>query len=201
MNKRSVYWILIMILSQNFVFAQQESNILGRIGIEANFSDLIMDWGEKIGVSVLILFVFWVLAIVIRKIILKAGNATGIDSSVVNLLARMANVGLWIVGIVTALGTVGINVSAIVASLGLTGFAVGFALKDSISNLLSGVLILIYRPFRVGQWISVKSFEGFVMAIDLRYTSLEQGDERILVPNSLLFTNPISIRTKSETGN
>tara|TARA_Y100000766_G_scaffold284285_1_gene302305 strand:+ start:2527 stop:3132 length:606 start_codon:yes stop_codon:yes gene_type:complete len=201
MNKRSVYWILIMILSQNFVFAQQESNILGRIGIEANFSDLIMDWGEKIGVSVLILFVFWVLAIVIRKIIRKAGNATGIDSSVVNLLARMANVGLWIVGIVTALGTVGINVSAIVASLGLTGFAVGFALKDSISNLLSGVLILIYRPFRVGQWISVKSFEGFVMAIDLRYTSLEQGDERILVPNSLLFTNPISIRTKSETGN
>ena len=190
-----------MILSQNFVFAQQESNILGRIGIEANFSDLIMDWGEKIGVSVLILFVFWVLAILIRKIIRKAGNATGIDSSVVNLLARMANVGLWIVGIVTALGTVGINVSAIVASLGLTGFAVGFALKDSISNLLSGVLILIYRPFRVGQWISVKSFEGFVMAIDLRYTSLEQGDERILVPNSLLFTNPISIRTKSETGN
>ena len=201
MNKRSVYWILIMILSQNFVFAQQEPNILGRIGIEANFSDLIMDWVEKIGVSVLILFVFWVLAIVIRKIIRKAGNATGIDSSVVNLLARMANVGLWIVGIVTALGTVGINVSAIVASLGLTGFAVGFALKDSISNLLSGVLILIYRPFRVGQWISVKSFEGFVMAIDLRYTSLEQGDERILVPNSLLFTNPISIRTKSETGN
>jgi len=201
MNKRSVYWILIMILSQNFVFAQQETNILDRIGIEANFSDLIMDWVEKIGVSVLILFVFWVLAIVIRKIIRKAGNATGIDSSVVNLLARMANVGLWIVGIVTALGTVGINVSAIVASLGLTGFAVGFALKDSISNLLSGVLILIYRPFRVGQWISVKSFEGFVMAIDLRYTSLEQGDERILVPNSLLFTNPISIRTKSETGN
>jgi small-conductance mechanosensitive channel len=113
----------------------------------------------------------------------------------------VANVGLWIVGLVTALGTVGINVSAIVASLGLTGFAVGFALKDSISNLLSGVLILIYRPFRVGQWISVKSFEGFVMSIDLRYTSLEQGDEKILVPNSLLFTNPISIRSKSETGN
>ncbi|MDP6893615.1 MAG: mechanosensitive ion channel [Verrucomicrobiota bacterium] len=190
-----------MALSPNFAFAQQETNVLGRLGIEADFSGLVMDWAEKIGVSVLILIVFWILAIVVRKIIRKAGNATGIDSSVVNLLARVANVGLWIVGLVTALGTVGINVSAIVASLGLTGFAVGFALKDSISNLLSGVLILIYRPFRVGQWISVKSFEGFVMAIDLRYTSLEQGDEKILVPNSLLFTNPISIRSKSETGN
>tara|TARA_B100001741_G_scaffold49136_2_gene37047 strand:+ start:2498 stop:3097 length:600 start_codon:yes stop_codon:yes gene_type:complete len=198
MNKRSIWWILIMALSPNFVFAQQETNVLGRFGIEANFSGLVMDWAQKIGVSLLILIGFWILAIVVRKVIRKAGNATGIDSSVVNLLARVANVVLWIVGLVTALGTVGINVSAIVASLGLTGFAVGFALKDSISNLLSGVLILIYRPFRVGQWISVKSFEGFVMAIDLRYTSLEKGDEKVLVPNSLLFTNPISIRSKSE---
>tara|TARA_B100000530_G_scaffold328856_1_gene270120 strand:+ start:569 stop:1168 length:600 start_codon:yes stop_codon:yes gene_type:complete len=198
MNKRSIWWILIMALSPNFVFAQQETNVLERFGIEANFSGLVMDWVQKIGVSLLILIGFWILAIIVRKIIRKAGNATGIDSSVVNLLARVANVVLWIVGLVTALGTVGINVSAIVASLGLTGFAVGFALKDSISNLLSGVLILIYRPFRVGQWISVKSFEGFVMAIDLRYTSLEKGDEKVLVPNSLLFTNPISIRSKSE---
>ena len=47
----------------------------------------------------------------------------------------------------------------------------------------------------------MKSFEGFVMAIDLRYTTLEQGEEKILVPNSLLFTNPISIRAKSESVN
>ena len=149
----------------------------------------------------MILLGFWILAIVIRKIIRKAGGATGIDASVVNLLARVANVVIWIMGLVTALGTVGIDVSAIVASLGLTGFAVGFALKDSISNLLSGVLILIYRPFRVGQWINVKSFEGNVTAIDLRYTTLEKDDEKILVPNSLLFTNPINIRSKSEPEN
>ncbi|MBK27657.1 MAG: mechanosensitive ion channel [Verrucomicrobiales bacterium] len=190
-----------MFLFPNFVFAQQETNVLERIGIESDLSGLVADWSQKIALSLLILIGFWILAIVIRKIIRKAGTATGIDSSVVNLLARIANVVLWVIGLVTALGTVGINVSAIVASLGLTGFAVGFALKDSISNLLSGVLILIYRPFRVGQWISVKSFEGFVMAIDLRYTTLEQGEEKILVPNSLLFTNPISIRAKSESVN
>ena len=191
-----------MAFSPSFVLAQQETNALERFGIDADsVLPNLGDWAEKIAVSVLVLFVFWIIAIIVRKIIRKAGAATGIDSSVVNLLARVANVGLWLVGLVTALGTVGINVSAIVASLGLTGFAVGFALKDSISNLLSGVLILIYRPFRVGQWISVKSFEGFVMAIDLRYTSLEQGDEKILVPNSLLFTNPISIRSNPEKEN
>ena len=87
------------------------------------------------------------------------------------------------------------------ASLGLTGFAVGFALKDSISNLLSGVLILIHRPFSVGDTIKVKTFEGLVSAIDLRYTQLERDGEKILVPNSLLFTNPISIQSGSANEN
>jgi small conductance mechanosensitive channel len=123
--------------------------------------------------------------------------AASINSSVINLLARSANVVLLVIGFVTALGTLGIDVSAIVASLGLTGFALGFALKDSISNLLSGVLILIYRPFVVGDTIMVKSFEGRVSTIDLRYTRLELDGDKILVPNSLLFSNPISIKSGS----
>ena len=151
------------------------------------------EWMPRIGSALLVLFVFWLLAVVARKVVRKAGAAAGIDSSVINLLARSAYIVLMVVGLVTALGTLGIDVSAIVASLGLTGFAVGFALKDSISNLLSGVLILIHQPFNVGDSIKVKTFEGLVTAIDLRYTRLEQDGEKILVPNSLLFTNPISI--------
>ena len=158
---------------------------------------LLVDWSQKIGVSLLILIVFWVLAAMARKVVRKAGATAGIDSSVINLLARSAHVVLIAVGLVTALGTLGLDVSAIVASLGLTGFAVSFALKDSISNLLSGMLILIYRPFKVGDTIKVKSFEGRVSTIDLRYTRLERDGEKILVPNSLLFTNPISILSGS----
>ena len=198
---RSKCWLLIFVLLPNNSFAQAVANEVEQIGGELDWSRLAIDWSQKIGLALLILLGFWILAIVIRKIIRKAGGATGIDASVVNLLARVANVVIWIIGLVTALGTVGIDISAIVASLGLTGFAMGFALKDSISNLLSGVLILIYRPFRVGQWINVKSFEGNVTAIDLRYTTLEKDDEKILVPNSLLFTNPINIRSKSEPEN
>ena len=151
------------------------------------------DWLPRVGSALLVLFVFWLLAVVARKVVRKAGVAAGIDSSVINLLARSAHIVLMVVGLATSLGTLGIDVSAIVASLGLTGFAVGFALKDSISNLLSGVLILIHQPFNVGDSIKVKTFEGLVTAIDLRYTRLERDGEKILVPNSLLFTNPISI--------
>ena len=115
------------------------------------------DWVPKVGSALLILFVFWLLAVVTRKVVRKGGVAAGIDSSVINLLARSAHVLLLVIGLVTTLGTLGIDVSAIVASLGLTGFAVGFALKDSISNLLSGVLILIHRPFKVGDTIKIKT--------------------------------------------
>jgi small conductance mechanosensitive channel len=84
-----------------------------------------------------------------------------------------------------------VNVSALIAGLGLTGFALGFALKDAVSNLLAGLLILIYKPFRMGDHISVTGLEGEVVNIDLRYTTLQAGQKTFLIPNSNLFTNPI----------
>ena len=85
------------------------------------------EWLPRIGFALLVLFVFWLLAVVARKVIRKAGAVESIDASVINLLARAAYIVLLVVGLVTSLGTLSIDVSAIVASLGLTGFAVGFA--------------------------------------------------------------------------
>ena len=96
----------------------------------------------------------------------------------------------------TALGTVGINVSALVAGLGLTGFAVGFAFKDTLSNILSGVLILLYRPFIIGDKIKIADFEGEVISIDLRYTTLNAETGRVLIPNSKCFTDPVTVLKK-----
>jgi len=109
------------------------------------------------------------------------------------LFVRTSSITLLIFAFVTALGTLGINVSAIVAGLGLTGFALGFALKDTVSNLLSGVLILLYQPFKIGSAIKVSGYEGDVVSIDLRYTELNSEGNRILIPNSKLFTDPITV--------
>jgi small-conductance mechanosensitive channel len=84
----------------------------------------------------------------------------------------------------------GTNVSALVASLGLTGFALGFALR-ALSNLLAGILILVYCTLKIDDKIAVAGFEGTVMKIDLGYTTLQAEDARVLIPNSTLFTNPI----------
>ncbi|MEO1993831.1 MAG: mechanosensitive ion channel domain-containing protein, partial [Planctomycetaceae bacterium] len=99
-------------------------------------------------------------------------------------------------GAVTALGTIGVDVGALIAALGLTGFAIGLAFKDIVSNALSGILIIIYKPFEQGDQIKVSSFAGNVRSIDLRYTILSSDGDRVFVPNSLLFSNAITVESQ-----
>lgn len=153
----------------------------------------ILVWILGAGIAVGIVFVFWSLSKLLKRLILTTGEKAKIDGHVLNLAARSVECCLIVFGIITALGTIGIDVSALVAGLGLTGFALGFALKDTISNLLAGVLLLIYQPFKVSDRIKVIGFNGTVTSIDLRYTTLQGENERILIPNSSLFTNPIAI--------
>ncbi|NOX53773.1 MAG: mechanosensitive ion channel [Planctomycetes bacterium] len=129
----------------------------------------------------------------IQRGIDRIGRGRGLDEELVRFLGKAARVTMVVVGSVCALGTFGVDVTALVAGLGLTGFALGFALKDIISNLLAGILVLIYRPFGRGDRIKVAAFEGVVQSIDLRYTILSDDDRRYFVPNSMLFTNPITV--------
>ncbi len=144
--------------------------------------------------SLFVFSLFWLGARISIKIFLRLSALAGLDEEVKNLFARTINVTILVFGAVTALGTAGVNVSALVAGLGLTGFALGFALKDALSNLLAGVLILVYRPFRPGDRIVVKGHEGRVAGIDLRYTTIKSDDKTVLIPNSSLFTNEITIK-------
>ncbi len=147
---------------------------------------------RAIGV-VVILVVFFILAKIINRIINSAAERLKFDENLTSLFVRTSSIALMIFGFVTALGTLGINVSALVAGLGLTGFALGFALKDTISNLLSGVLILLYRPFEIGNRIKISGYEGIVISIDLRYTELDSEGTKVLIPNSKLFKDPITV--------
>ena len=150
-------------------------------------------WVPRVIGVVVIFVVFFILAKIIKRIITKAAERLKFDRNITSLLARTSSITLIIFGFITALGTLGVDVSALVAGLGLTGFALGFALKDTISNLLSGVLILLYRPFEIGNHIKISGYEGIVVSIDLRYTELDSEGNKVLIPNSKLFTDPITV--------
>jgi small-conductance mechanosensitive channel len=150
-------------------------------------------WLPRIAGVIAIIIIFYVISKIVKKAILKMTERLNIDNNLSSFLARTSSIILFFLGLVTALGTLGINVSALVAGLGLTGFALGFALKDTISNLLSGVLILLYQPFKIGNTIKISGYQGRVVTIDLRYTELAQEGDKVLIPNSKLFKDPITV--------
>ena len=136
---------------------------------------------------------FYIAGLVVKKVINSLSLAKQLNPAIVKLLGRTAKNLLTILGLITALGTLGVDVSAMVAGLGLTGFALGFALKDILSNLISGILILLYEPFKLNDSIVVDKYEGKVVDINLRYTTISQSGNNILVPNSFLFSKPILV--------
>lgn len=144
--------------------------------------------------GLVIFLVFWLAGYLaqttIRRVYEKSDPG---KKDVLNLVGQTTKAGLLVLGAVTALGTMGINVSALVAGLGLTGFALGFALRDALSNLLAGLLIFTYRPFQRYNRIAVAGFEGAVIEIDFRYTTLQADGRKFLIPNGTLFTNTISL--------
>jgi small conductance mechanosensitive channel len=146
------------------------------------------------GVALGLLLIFWVAALLLERGVSRVGRRRDLNLDLTHMLGRLARLALVAFGVVTAVGTLGIDVKALVAGLGLTGFALGFALKDIIANLLAGILVLFYKPFGRDDQIEVAGTSGRVDGINMRYTILAAGDgTRVLVPNSILFTNSIRV--------
>ena len=150
-----------------------------------------------VAIATALFLIFWLVGTAAERLIHRTGEARKLTGDALFMLSRAVKLTLMAVGLVTALGTLGVDVTAMVTGLGLTGLAVGFALKDIISNSLAGILILIYKPFQRQDRIAVvavpANLEGQVVHVDLRYTTLQLADRKILVPNANLFTSPIIV--------
>lgn len=143
-----------------------------------------------------------IVAGVSRRLLIRLARWVDEDNRpLVALAGETARYVLIAVGLITGFGTMGIDVSALIAGLGLTGFALGFALRDAVSNLIAGVLILLYRPFAYGDKITVAGNSGRVVAINFRYTVLDpQGPTVIMVPNSSMFSNSVTVEQAPDSG-
>jgi small-conductance mechanosensitive channel len=150
----------------------------------------------RLATGIIVFMAFWLLARGLRRVVVRLTGARQIDPILMGYLNQAVSLTLILFGAVTALGTVGVDVSALVAGLGLSGFALGFALKDIISNAVAGILVMLYKPFHHRDRIKVTDLEGTVVQIDLRYTVLEAEGKKILIPNASLFTNAVTVLEK-----
>lgn len=147
--------------------------------------------------GVLVLLLFWLLAGLFKRIFWATTKRTRLDSRLRILFSRLIGIVVFILGIFTALTVIipSFGFGDLIAGLGFTSFVIGFATKDILNNLLSGVLILWQQPFKIGDYIFVKSIEGKVEYIGVRATRLKKDDgEIILIPNGDMYSNALTIR-------
>lgn len=142
--------------------------------------------------ALLVIGLFWAIAALVRWLMRLIFRRIIADLTIENLIKQIAYYAVWTLGVIVALDAFGFDPQTVATGLGLTSLALGFALKDILSNFVSGILILVLRPFELGDQIIVGETEGNVERIDLRATQLRTYDGRVvLVPNAELFTSRI----------
>lgn len=166
--------------------------------LEALANQIVLFMPRLLG-AILIFVAFWIASRIAQRVILGVtGRTPRFDPVVRQLVGDSVRITILLVGMITALGTIEIDVSALVAGLGLASLALGLALRDIVSNAVSCVLILMYRPFRVGDSIKVSDQEGRVVNIDLRYTTLKADSRTILIPNQNVFSQVVIVNRPPE---
>ena len=153
--------------------------------ILAKTQELIALYGLKVIAAVAILIIGRLAANIVRKVIEKIMIRTKIDLTLVSFTASLAYVGLMAFVFIAALGQLGIQTTSFIAVLGAAGLAVGLALQGSLSNFAAGVLMIIFKPFKVGDLVEGGGASGIVSKIEIFTTTLKSPDNKtIIVPNS-----------------
>ena len=142
--------------------------------------------------ALLIFGLGWWLSGIIANIFTRGMERTKVDEGVRTFLNSCIKIVIKIIVIITTLATLGMNVTTLVAALGTAGVTIALALKDSLSNFASGVLILFNRTFKVGDFIEINGQTGTVRRIELMFTTLATADnKRLVIPNSVITANMI----------
>ena len=151
-----------------------------------------------IAVGVVVFIIFLGIASVVRRIIRAAAERAKIDIMLSSLLSRIGYFVVVIFGLFVAIVVIfpGVSPGDLFAGLGIGSVALGFAFKDVLQNLFAGFLILLYRPFHIGDQIKINEFEGTVEEINVRATKIKTYDgERVVIPNNDLYMDAVLVRT------
>ncbi|MAJ31500.1 MAG: mechanosensitive ion channel protein [Flavobacteriaceae bacterium] len=153
----------------------------------------------NIFLGLLIAIVGWWVIKIINHWIAKFFNLRTYDPTLVQFVQDFINYALKVLLFVTVITQLGVKTSSLIAILGAAGLAIGLALQGSLSNFAGGILLLVFKPFKVGDWISAQGTEGSVKQITVFSTKLNTfGNQEVIIPNGSLSNGSI-INYSSET--
>ncbi|MGW8183330.1 MAG: mechanosensitive ion channel family protein [Burkholderiales bacterium] len=147
--------------------------------------DLIAFYGLKVIAAIVILVIGRYVAIGVRKLLRRVMRKSSVEETLVSFVSNVAYVALLAFIVIAALGQLGVHTASFVAVIGAAGLAIGLALQGSLANFAAGVLMIIFKPFKVGDYIEGGGTAGTVEEISIFTTVLKSPDNRkIIVPNA-----------------
>ena len=162
--------------------------------------DLGMEFGIKVATALAIFLIGKFLVKLVVSAISKVMQKQSVDKTLETFICNLVRISLMVVVVIAAIGALGIQTTSFIAIFGAAGLAVGLALQGSLSNFASGVLIVLFRPYRVGDFIEAAGIAGSVEQVQILTTILKTGDNKqIIVPNSQVMDSIITNYSANDT--
>lgn len=162
--------------------------------------DLIVSYVIKFIVAILILIIGKMIANSVAKLLGRGMTKKGVDGAVISFLSAIVKSVIFIAAVLMALSQVGVQTTSFIAILGAAGLAIGLSLQGSLSNMASGVLIIMFRPFRAGEYVDAGGVSGTVNEVNIFQTVLKTPDNKVVyVPNAQITGQPITNYSREDT--
>lgn len=170
------------------------------LSLDVILNTYLIPWGTKIILALLVFIVGKWIARALCKMLEKIMSKAKVDKMLVSFLGNISYAALLAVVVLAALEQLGVNTTSALAILGAAGLAVGLALKDSLSSFAAGVMLIIFRPFKLGDFIEAGGTSGVVEEIRIFHTVLKTGDNReVTMPNAQIYSGTIINYSARET--
>ncbi len=156
--------------------------------------------GKHLLVAALVFVMGRLIIGIINKLVAKLLSRRHIDASVQSFLRSLVKIMLTVLLIISVIGALGVNTTSFAALLASAGVAIGMALSGNLQNFAGGLVILLFKPYRVGDWIEVQGVQGKVQEIQIFHTLLLQADNKVVfIPNGSMSTAVVVNYTRTDT--
>lgn len=163
------------------------------LDMETLWEMYILPWGINLISALLIFYIGRLIAKGIVKVVKKLLTRSNMDAMLVNFIASILSALLLLFVIIAALSQLGIDTTSLVALVGAAGIAIGLALKDSLQNFAAGVMLIIFKPFKVGDFVDAAGVMGIVESVGIFSSAMRTGDNKaIIIPNGSIYQGTIT---------
>ncbi|MCQ4276613.1 mechanosensitive ion channel family protein [Stutzerimonas degradans] len=163
------------------------------VGLSEAWLPVVLQYGSKVLLALITLLIGWWLINTLTARVGALLRRRQVDPTLHGFIGSLAGIVFKVLLLVSVASMIGVETTSFIAAIGAAGLAIGLALQGSLANFAGGVLILLFRPFRVGEWIEAQGVSGTVHSIQIFHTVLKTGDNKtVVVPNGSLSNGHIT---------